>query len=104
MLAQIESAKAHVQESKSALERFTFRLNYLSSQIESFKRSIESYENQVALGQEIDREAYRLAVDKHNMYVNGYNSLLEDIKARNAAYQAEIERVNEMVRKYNSSR
>ena len=87
---------------ESELERLNTQLESLSSRLGEYKRSINSYESQAAAGLAIDRQAYEQAVGNYNASVDRHNSLLAELRAKNAVYKAHIDRVNEMVRRYNS--
>ena len=100
--AEITNGKAQLAMMELELQDITSKTDSMSSQINSYKQAIDSYESQIALGESVDREAYKQAVDEHNALVQQHNVLVADYKVKYAKYKTELDRVNEMVQQYNS--
>ena len=87
---------------ESELGRINGQLESLSSRLRSRKRTIDNYESRATLGLPVDRVSYQNAIDSHNALADQYNRVLGQGRAKQAEYEAEFVRVNEMVRRYNA--
>jgi hypothetical protein len=88
LLTQINQGKNHLREMESQLQIMSSELENLSKRIEVLKKDIEVYENAAA-------------ISTHNMLVEQHNSVSGQYQIRYSAYKSELERVNNMINRYN---
>lgn len=100
--SHIDAGKKQLRDMDSELNQLKSQLESLSSRIEKCKTTIRGYESRIELGLSVDRDAYSQDVTNHNALVAHGKGVLADWRSKVAAYEAQVERVNDMVRRYNA--
>ncbi len=98
---EIADGRARLAQMKSELENMQQELASIKSGLEARKSVINSMENQMRLGGEVDEAAYKRSVREHNELVRRYNTLLAEGREKAGEHDALVDELNEKVRQYN---
>lgn len=98
---EIADGRARLAQMKSELENMQQELASIKSGLEAKKSVINSMENQMRLGVDVDETAYKRSVREHNELVRRYNTLLAAGREKAGEHDALVDELNEKVRHYN---
>ncbi len=98
---QIESAKLELSRQELELKKMAEKLENYRKQIEFYADKLKGIEKEYNLSRAVNRKEYNATVNKHNNYVNLYNTLLQQFQLKYNEYKKLLEETNLKIAQYN---